>query len=96
MTIASWLVDVEPGRGNAVRAALLANPGIECRSEARGTIVVLSESPSRPGVLDGVLTLLATVPGVRQASLVTSFEYQDDSTRSVAEMHEATQSVAEI
>lgn len=76
MTIASWLVVVEKGHGPAVRRAL-ARPGIECRSEAYDTLVVVTESTDTPRALDELAALLQCVPGVRDAALVTRFD--DDS-----------------
>lgn len=71
MTITSWLVVVEKGRGGAVRRAL-SRPGIECRSEAYDTLVVVSESPLR--ALDEVQRFLLAVPGVRDVALVARFD----------------------
>ncbi len=73
MTIASWLVTFEQGRLDVVRAALAGHTGIECRSEAKGSLVVLSESPSETG-LEGVHQVLTAIPGVKDASLVAAFE----------------------
>jgi nitrate reductase NapAB chaperone NapD len=81
VTIASWLVVVEKGRGPAVRRAL-ARPGIECRSEAYDTLVVVTESADAAHALDDLAGLLQGVPGVREASLVTRFD--DDSGPAVA------------
>lgn len=77
MTIASWLVTFEAGQSAAVRQALSSHPEIECRSEARSSLVVLSESPSGAG-LEGVREVLRGAPWVREAALVTTFE--DDET----------------
>lgn len=73
MTIASWLLTFEPGQSAAVREALSSHPEIECRSEARSSLVVLSESPSGSG-LDRVLEVLRAAPWVRDAALVTAFD----------------------
>jgi nitrate reductase NapAB chaperone NapD len=73
VTIASWLVRVDKGRGSAVRRALL-RPGIECRSEAYDTLVVVSESPADPHALDRVEHVLRCVSGVRDVSLVARFD----------------------
>lgn len=78
MTIASWLVRVDKGRGGAVRRAL-ARPGIECRSEAYDTLVVVSESAAGPHALDELRRLLASVAGVRDVDLVARFD--DDEQR---------------
>ena len=80
MTIASWLLEIETGRGPAVRQALAAHPGIECRSEARGTLVVLTETPPGERGVDGLRRLLSDVPGVRGADLVTAFEEAETSS----------------
>ena len=74
MTIASWLLVVAPGEAGAVREALDARPGIERRGDARGRLVVVSESPSEAGALEAVHALLTAVPGVRDASLVAALE----------------------
>ena len=74
MTIASWLLEIEAGRGRSVRAALEVHPGIECRSEARGTLVVLTETPPGDRSMGRVKEILSGVPGVRGADLVTAFE----------------------
>ncbi len=73
MTIASWLVTFEAGQSAAVRRALSSHPEIECRSEAKSSLVVLSESPSGAGI-ESVREILRTVPWVRDAALVTTFE----------------------
>ncbi len=77
MTIASWLLTFEPGQSAAVRQALASHPEIECRSEARSSLVVLSESPSGAG-LDRVREVLQAAPWVRDAALVTTFD--DEAT----------------
>ena len=77
MTIASWLLEIEAGRGGAVRAALAAHPGVECRSEARGTLVVLTETPPGERGVGRLKEILNGVPGVRGADLVTAFEDDD-------------------
>lgn len=77
MTIASWLLEIEAGRGVAVRAALAAHPGVECRSEARGTLVVLTETPGADRSMGRLKEILSGVPGVRGADLVTAFEDDD-------------------
>lgn len=77
MTIASWLVTFEAGQSAAVRQALSSHPDLECRSEAKSSLVVLSQSP--PGaMLESVREILEAAPGVRDAALVTAFE--DDAT----------------
>jgi hypothetical protein len=76
VTIASWLLIVDPGCAASVTAAL-ARPGHECRSEARGRLVVVTESPSRG--LEDVHRELAAARGVRDAALVAAFE--DESGR---------------
>lgn len=73
MTIASWLVVVEKGRGPAVRRAL-ARPGIECRSEAYDTLVVVTESSDAARALEELGGLMRGLPGVREAALVTRFD----------------------
>lgn len=78
MTIASWLVRVDRGRGGAVRRAL-SRPGIECRSEAYDTLVVVSESPAEPHALDQLEHMLRGVSGVCDVSLVARFD--DDERR---------------
>lgn len=78
MTIASWLVRVDRGRGGAVRRALCA-PDIECRSEAYDTLVVVSESGAQS--LDDVRGRLGSVAGVRDVSLVARFDDDLDSSR---------------
>jgi nitrate reductase NapAB chaperone NapD len=74
MTIASWLLDVEPGCSAAVRAALAVRPGVECRSETRGTLVVLTETPPDPRGLEPLHDSLRAVPGVLGAALVASYQ----------------------
>lgn len=71
-TVAGWLVVVEVGRMGGVREALAATPGIECRSDAHGTLVVVSESPA--AALAEVQRQLRHVPGVRDAALVAAYE----------------------
>ena len=73
MTIASWLVTFEAGRSGAVRQALSSHPDLECRSEAKSSLVVLSQSPPG-GRLESVREILEAAPGVRDAALVTTFE----------------------
>lgn len=73
MTIASWLVTFEAGQNVAVRQSLASHREIECRSEGKSSLVVLSQSPSGAGI-ERVRELLRTVPWVRDAALVTSFE----------------------
>lgn len=80
MTIASWLVTVHKGRGAAVRRAL-KSPDVECRSEAYDTLVVVSESPSRPHALDDVQRRLGAVEGVRDVALVARFDDEGDVQR---------------
>ncbi len=79
MTIASWLVDIEAGRSDSVREALERHPGIECRSEVRGSIVVLTQAPAADCGLPKLHEILCRVPGVRGADLVTAFD--DDGGR---------------
>ncbi len=80
MTIASWLVTVDRGHGAAVARAL-KSPDIECRSEAYDTLVVVSESLSRPRALDDVQRRLGAVTGVRAVSLVARFDDDDADQR---------------
>lgn len=81
MTIASWLVVVDKGRGGSVRRAL-SRPGIECRSEAYDTLVVVSESPAEPQALDDLQRLLSSVAGVRNVDLVARFDEDGRATAS--------------
>ena len=74
MTIASWLVGIETGRSESVRKALESHPGIECRREARGTLIVVTETPRQDRGLGRLREILSSVPGVRSADLVTAFE----------------------
>jgi len=73
LTIASWLLEVEAGRSGSVREALAQHPGIECRSEVRGSMVVLTQAPAECG-LGKLRETLSRIPGVRAADLVTAFE----------------------
>jgi len=78
VTIASWLVTFDAGQGVAVRQALSDHADLECRSEAKSSMVVLSQSP--PGArLEGIREILEAAPGVRDTALVTAFE--DDEAR---------------
>ena len=84
MTIASWLLEIEAGRGGAVRAALAAHQGIECRSEARGTLVVLTETPPGEKGVGRLKEILNGVPGLRGADLVTAFEEDEAAVSPLA------------
>jgi nitrate reductase NapAB chaperone NapD len=84
LTIASWLLEIEAGRAGTVRAALAAHPGVECRSEARGTLVVLTETPAGDRSMGRLKEILSGVPGVRGADLVTAFEEDDEALSPLA------------
>lgn len=77
MTIASWLLVVEPDRLGTVRTALGVQPGIECRSHRHGTLVVVTESPSGQG-LESLHETLRSVAGVRDTALVAAFEEEGE------------------
>ncbi len=78
MTIGSWLVAVEPGASAAVRTALLARRGIECRcSGTETTLVVLSECD--PAEVENVHAALWAITGVRNVALVAAFEEEADA-----------------
>jgi hypothetical protein len=72
VVIASWLLAVDVDRVGETRACLLSRPGIECRSEVRGRLVVLSECPAAD--LPSVHDLLRSAPGVRDAALVAALD----------------------
>jgi hypothetical protein len=75
VVIASWLLAVDVDRVDETRASLHARPGIECRSEAGGRLVVLSECPA--GGLDAVHAQLRSAPGVRGAALVAALDDEE-------------------
>jgi hypothetical protein len=75
VTIASWLVRIDKGRGGAVRRAL-STADLECRSEAYDTLVVLSDSGGQ--ALDDVRRRLGSVAGVRDVALVARFDDDPD------------------
>lgn len=70
MTIASWLVSVDPGQQAAARAELLALPEVSVRGEAGGRLVVLSESETALEAIDAALRGIA---GVRDVALAAAF-----------------------
>jgi nitrate reductase NapAB chaperone NapD len=75
MTVAGWLLTIEPGRGEAIRAALSVRPGVDCRGEDRkGYLVVVSESNGRGDALPEIERSFAAVSGVRDVSLVAAFD----------------------
>ena len=69
--IASWLLTLEKGSARGVRRAL-ARPGVECRSEAHGTLVVVTEGPAES--LEELRRFLGSRPGVAETSLVARFD----------------------
>lgn len=77
--IASWLLEIEAGRSGSVRETLGRQPGIECRSESRGSIVVLTQVPAAEGGLSRLRDVLRQVPGVRGADLVAAFDEDEAS-----------------
>ena len=75
MTIGGWLLTLEPGAaGRRARQALAQREGVECRMEEKGTLVVVTETPSGEQSIDGMRELLAHAPGVLRADLVARFE----------------------
>ena len=80
MTIASWLVTVDPKSRAAVRASL-KRPGVDCRCEARDSLIVVTETADVDPELRTVHESLASLPGVRQADLVARFDESDPSGR---------------
>jgi nitrate reductase NapAB chaperone NapD len=76
-TVASWLLVAEAGRTPDVRVALARTPAVECRGEAAGRLVVVTESPR--GDLGPVHALLAGIHGVRDVALVAAFEDEDEA-----------------
>jgi nitrate reductase NapAB chaperone NapD len=73
MTIASWLLAVAAGQAPLVRAALAERPGVECRSESRGTLVVLTETKGDERSLEALRASFLATPGVSAVSLVTAY-----------------------
>lgn len=81
MTTSGWLLVLERGRDvGAVRAALAGRSGIECRMEGRDMLVVVTETESASGV-EEMRRILSSVPGVRSADLVRSFEDKPGPSR---------------
>jgi hypothetical protein len=78
VVIASWLLAVDVNQVDQTRASLQSRPGIECRSEVRGRLVVLSECG--PGGLDSVHALLRSAPGVRDAALVAALDDDEEGS----------------
>lgn len=76
-TIASWLLVAESECTTDVCAVLAQTPSVECRGEAAGRLVVVTESPR--GDLGPVHALLASIPGVRDVALVAAFEDEDEA-----------------
>jgi nitrate reductase NapAB chaperone NapD len=80
LTIASWLLEIEKGRTGDVRAELERLDGVECRSERRGTLVVLTDCEVAVGVAQ-LRERLSGVSGVRDAFLVACFEEDEGLSR---------------
>jgi hypothetical protein len=77
VTIGGWLLTLEPGDGGRrARQSLSLSEGVECRMEAKGTLVVVTQTP--PDSIDGMRETLAHAPGVLRAELVARF---DDGAR---------------
>lgn len=73
MTIASWLLVVDPQMLDVARAAVSRVAAAECRGLADGRLVVVTQSPEGRA-LDPVQDALLSVPGVRSAALAAAFD----------------------
>jgi len=76
VTVASWLVSVDPKQMGLVRGALASAKGIECRSDLRGTLVVVTESAEQ--AIDAMEETLKGTPGVRSVCLIATFQEADE------------------
>lgn len=74
LTIAGWLVSVDPRRHGVARAGLESLPGVSLRGEAGGRLVVVSESET---ALEAVDAALRDVAGVRDVALAAAFAGDD-------------------
>lgn len=80
MTVASWLLVVDPEAVDSARHALAGADGVECRGLAGGRLVVVTESAEGRG-LEPVHDALLAVPGVRSAALVAAFEEGEEDRK---------------